>query len=104
MGLRNVRNMRTLMVMDSAVLSSNLETQMNINPKWIEYNNTYNEGGEGYNPYPKFIAVAPRPSAATRMIAGKARTHADALKFARNCLSGAQRETFLAEVAAKFGA
>jgi hypothetical protein len=38
------------------------------------------------------------------MIAGKARTHADALKFARNCLSGAQRETFLAEVAAKFGA
>jgi hypothetical protein len=76
-----------------------------LNAKWVEYNNTYNEGAEGYNPHPKFIAAAPRPAAAaTRVIAGKARTHADALKFARNCLSGAQRETFLAEVAAKFAA
>lgn len=27
-----------------------------INPKWVEYNNVYNEGDEGYNPHPKFIA------------------------------------------------
>lgn len=25
------------------------------NPKWIKYNNIFNEGGRGYNPYPEFI-------------------------------------------------
>lgn len=27
-----------------------------INPKWLAYNDVENEGGEGYNPYPKYIA------------------------------------------------
>lgn len=91
------------MVMDSAVLSSNRERQMIINPKWIEYNNTYNEGGEGYNPHAKYIsAPVARPAGAARMIGGKMRTHDDAIKFARNCLSGAQKDSFLAQVQAAF--
>lgn len=74
-----------------------------INPKWSEYNRAMNEGGEGYNPYPKFIAapVAVAPSA-RKMIVGKARTYDEAVKFARNCLSGAQKDSFLAAVAAAF--
>ncbi len=76
-----------------------------INPKWNEYNNTYNEGGEGYNPHAKYIATnTARPSGAARMVGGKMRTEADARKFAANCLSGAQRESFLAQVNAAFGA
>ena len=78
-----------------------------LNAKWVEHNNTYNEGGEGYNPHPKYITKpavqAARPGAA-KMIAGKLRTEADARKFARNCLSGAQRDTFLAQVDAAFAA
>lgn len=74
-----------------------------LNPAWVEYNNSMNEGGEGYNPHPKFIcSPATRAAGPARMIAGKARTHADAIKFAKNCLSGAQRESFLAEVKAAF--
>jgi hypothetical protein len=81
------------------------EIKMQINAKWIEYNRVMNEGGEGFNPHPKFIAAPARSAAApARMIAGKLRTQADALKFAKNCLHGAQKESFLAEVAAKFGA
>ena len=77
----------------------------NLNAKWVEYNNTYNEGGEGYNPYPKFVASAPAAARApAKMIAGKMRTQADAVKFAKNCLSGTQRDAFLAQVAAAFGA
>ena len=76
-----------------------------INPKWTEYNRSMNEGGEGYNPHPKHIAstAASAPLATTRMIRGKARTHADAIKFANSSLSGAQRAAFLAEVNASFG-
>lgn len=78
---------------------------MQINAKWVEYNNTYNEGGEGYNPHPKFIGATARSAAAPkRMIRGKARTQAEAVKFARNCLSGAQYDAFMAEVNAAFGA
>ena len=29
------------------------------NPKWIAYNNSFNEGGEGYNPHPKYLVDAP---------------------------------------------
>ena len=76
---------------------------MSINQKWIEYNNTYNEGGEGYNPHPKYInTTAARPASATRMVCGKMRTHDDAVKFARNCLSGAQKDSFLTQVRAAF--
>lgn len=80
-----------------------------INPKWIEYNLVMNEGGEGYNPHSKYIAavgaapVAAKQSASNgvrKMIAGKARTRDEAIKFARNCLSGTQKEAFLAQVAA----
>lgn len=74
-----------------------------VNPAWIEYNNTYNEGAEGYNPHPKYIASAATHTAVvSRMISGKRRTHADAVKFANNCLSGAQKDGFLAEVKAAF--
>ncbi len=80
---------------------------MQLNAKWVEYNRSMNEGGEGYNPHPKFIAApvaaaAPRQAGATRMIGGKARTYADAVKFAKNCLSGAQRDAFMAQVKAAF--
>lgn len=69
------------------------------NPAWKAYNDLQNEGGEGYNPHPKFIATAlVRPIGSSKMIQGKMRTQADAIKFANNCLSGAQRDTFLAEV------
>lgn len=74
-----------------------------INPQWIEYNRSMNEGGEGYNPHPKYIASpAVAPAGARKMIAGKARTYDEAIKFARNCLSGAQKDAFLAQVAAAF--
>jgi hypothetical protein len=29
-----------------------------INPAWIAYNDVQNEGGEGYNPHPKYVARA----------------------------------------------
>lgn len=75
-----------------------------INPKWTAYNDSMNEGGEGYNPHPKHIAAPARAaSAPAKMIAGKLRTQADALKFARNCLSGEQRRVFEAQVSAAFG-
>lgn len=76
-----------------------------INPKWLEYNRSMNEGGEGYNPHQKYIStpsVAPARPGAARMIAGKARTHADAVKFAKNCLSGAQSDSFMGQVKAAF--
>lgn len=34
---------------------------MNTNPMWIAYNNLYNEGGEGYNPYPREIETSDEP-------------------------------------------
>ena len=80
---------------------------MAINPKWAEYNRSMNEGGEGYNPHPKFLAAAPvatvRTTGAARMIAGKMRTEAEALRFAKIALSGEQKRSFLAEVTAAFG-
>ena len=78
-----------------------------LNAKWTEYNNAMNEGGEGYNPHPKyiakFVAQAARPGAA-KMIMGKLRTEADARKFARNCMSGEQRRMFEAAIDAAFPA
>ena len=79
---------------------------MTINQKWAEYNRSMNEGGEGYNPHPKFLAAAPaavRVPGAARMIAGKMRTEAEALRFAKIALSGEQKRAFLAEVTAAFG-
>lgn len=33
-----------------------------VNPEWVRYNDLYNEGGEGYNPHPKYIeSTAPEP-------------------------------------------
>lgn len=77
----------------------------NINPKWLSYNNSMNEGGEGYNPHPKFIASVSAPAAgATRYIDGKWRTQADATRFAKAALVGAEKAAFLARVAAAFEA
>ncbi len=76
---------------------------MQINPLWTAHNNTYNEGGEGFNPHPKYIA-APVVSAAPRKYiraAGRAYTHAEALKAAKN-MAKFQRDPFLAEVAKVF--
>lgn len=73
-----------------------------INAKWAEYNRSMNEGGEGYNPHPKYVAQPARTVSAARMVCGKMRTHADAIKFANNCLSGDQRIGFLAAVNAAF--
>ena len=76
---------------------------MQVNPKWIEYNNTYNEGGEGYNPHKKYIASQTQPrQQASRMICGMMRTHAEAVKFANGCLSGAQKEGFIKSVKSVF--
>lgn len=36
-----------------------------LNPAWKAYNDLANEGGEGYNPHPKFIARAATPVVAT---------------------------------------
>lgn len=70
-----------------------------INPAWVAHNELFNEGGEGYNPHPKYIiATQPAASGAARMIRGKMRTHDDAIKFAKTCLSGAQKQGFLDEV------
>ena len=61
------------------------------------------EGGEGYNPHQKFISSPVyTPAGARKMIAGKARSYEEAVKFARNCLSGAQKDSFMAAVAAVF--
>ncbi len=32
-----------------------------INPLWTAYNNLVNEGGEGYNPHPKYIGGSDEP-------------------------------------------
>jgi hypothetical protein len=74
-----------------------------INPAWQEYNDTYNEGGEGYNPHPKYIANTQVTGDLRRMVRGKMRTQAEARKFAANCLSGEQRNAFLAEISRVFG-
>ena len=44
-----------------------------INPAWIAYNDLQNEGGEGYNPHPKYIAASTpvataRKSVSVRML------------------------------------
>lgn len=38
---------------------------MSINPKWVAYNNLNNEGGEGYNPHPKYIVTGLQQNANT---------------------------------------
>ena len=79
---------------------------MTIHPRWTEYNKSMNEGGEGYNPHPKFLPASPvaaRTPGASRMIAGKLRTEAEALRFAKVALTGEQKLAFLAEVTAAFG-
>lgn len=38
---------------------------LKINPAWQDWQITQNEGGEGYNPHPKWIEVAASPKAAT---------------------------------------
>lgn len=40
-----------------------------INPEWRAYNTLHNEGGEGYNPNPKYIETAPKPTMARYMAA-----------------------------------
>lgn len=44
-----------------------------INPAWKQFNDLVNEGGEGYNPHPKFItrAVAPVVAPAAKAVANK---------------------------------
>jgi hypothetical protein len=61
--------------MDSAVRPSRQESKMNaINPAWKQFNDLYNEGGEGYNPHPKFIdrqaapVVAKHSAATARLV------------------------------------
>lgn len=64
------------MCMDSAVRSSKREIKMQVlNPAWKQYQDVVNEGGEGFNPHPKYItrqsvpAVAkPVATASSRMV------------------------------------
>lgn len=35
--------------------TQNTAKKSKLNPQWIRYNNFMNEGGEGYNPFPKFL-------------------------------------------------
>jgi hypothetical protein len=76
-----------------------------LNKKWVQHNNLYNEGAEGFNPHQKYVPAteASVVSGARKMIVGKMRTKEEALKFAKNCLSGDQKTAFLAQVAAAFG-
>lgn len=77
---------------------------MTINPKWLEYNRTNNEGGEGYNPHAKYIAAPVAAAAGVRkMVRGKARTYDEAIKFSKLCLSGQDKDRFVAEVNVAFG-
>lgn len=69
-----------------------------INPKWTAHNDLYNEGQEGYNPHMKHIAAVAVADSGARMIAGKRRTHDEAIRFAKNCLSGAARDAFVAQI------
>ena len=74
-----------------------------LNPAWVAHNDLYNEGGEGYNPHPKFICAQPvAPSGAARVIRGKRRTHAEAVRFANAALAGADKARFMAEVKTAF--
>jgi hypothetical protein len=41
-----------------------------LNPEWTSHNNLHNEGGEGYNPHPKYITVA-NTAATAPLSAGK---------------------------------
>lgn len=44
-----------------------------INPAWKQFNDLHNEGGEGYNPHPKYIARAAAPvvAPAAKAVANK---------------------------------
>ena len=50
------------MSMGSAMCEARSETErtmaQQINPAWKQYNDINNEGGEGYNPHPKFVGEA----------------------------------------------
>ena len=42
-----------------------------LNPKWKAHNDFYNEGGEGYNPHPKYInRDAPAKPQSEKMVKG----------------------------------
>lgn len=78
-----------------------------INPAWKAHNDLYNEGGEGFNPHPKYLpAAAPAQAAAQaepkRMIRGQPWTHESALRFAGNNVPGFDREAWLADVRKAF--
>ena len=72
-------------------------SNMTINPAWKAYNDINNEGGEGYNPHPKFIARA----AIGASVAAKAAADSRILKDERGNLIPAAK---MAERLAKDGA
>lgn len=51
-----------------------------INPKWLAYNNVVNEGGEGYNPHPKYIAAPIVNKSARKIVYGGMPYTADELR------------------------
>jgi len=60
-----------------------------LNPAWKRFNDLHNEGGEGYNPHPKFIAAqsaaaAPKTGAgaASRIVKDERGNHISAAKLA----------------------
>lgn len=42
-------------VSSTATKTSAKPVRSQLNPQWVIFNNCINEGGEGYNPYPKYL-------------------------------------------------
>ena len=83
-------------------------TMTTINPAWTQYNELVNEGGEGYNPHPKFIArqAAPvtKPTvavAAARMLKGERGNYISAAKLAERLARDEARLSKITDESAK---
>lgn len=78
-----------------------------INPAWKQFNDLVNEGGEGYNPHPKFIArqVAPvaakAPAAAARLVKDERGNLVPAAKMAERLSKDEARMTKITDASAR---
>lgn len=61
-----------------------------LNPAWITYNNLQNEGGEGYNPHPKYITSTSAPIKKTYFWSSKRWTVEELTKKLAECKQGAE--------------
>lgn len=78
-----------------------------INPAWKQFNELFNEGGEGYNPHPKFIArsaapaTAKAPAVAARLVKDERGNTVPAAKMAERLARDESRMTKITDASAR---